>query len=73
VPNVRPSVTNYQPDDTDIQAEDPREVLPPDDPSNEVVPPNGPGDVVVLPVDDVPAGLSKSAVYTRCGRAVRRP
>ena len=46
--------------------------MPPDDPGDEVVPPDDPGDVVVLPVD-VPDGLNKSAVYTRCGRAVRRP
>ena len=62
VPNVLPPVPNDEPDDTDIQAEDPGEVLPPDDP----------GDAVELPVD-VPAGLNKSAVYARYGRAVRRP
>ena len=56
------SSAQQEPDDTDIQAEDPGEVLPPDDP----------GVAVVLPVD-VPAGLNKSAVYTRCGRAVRQP
>ena len=44
VPNVLPSVPNNEPDDMDIQAEDPCEVVPPDDP----------GDAVVLPVD-VPA------------------
>ena len=55
-------VSNNEPDDTDIQAKDPGEVLPPYDP----------GDAVELPVD-VPAGLNKSAVYTRCGRAVLRP
>ena len=72
VPNVLPPVLNNEPDDTNIQAEDPGEVLPPDDPGDEVVPPDDPGDTVELPVD-VPAGLNKSAVYTRCGRAVRRP
>ena len=50
--NVLPSVPNDEPDVTDIQTEDPGEVLPPDDP----------GDAVKLPVD-VPAGLNKSAVY----------
>ena len=55
-------VPNDEPDDTDIQTKDPGEVLLPD----------GPGDAVELPVD-VPAGLIKSVVYTRCGRAVRRP
>ena len=59
VPNVLPPVPKNEPDD--IQAEDPGEVLPPDDP----------GDTVELPVD-IPAGLNKSAVYIRCGRAVRR-
>ena len=62
VPDVLPPVPNIEPDDMDIQAEDPGEVLPPE----------GPGDEVELPVD-VPTGLNKSAVYTRCGRAVRRP
>ena len=57
VPNLLPPVPNNVPDDTDIQAKDP---------------PDNPGDAVELPVD-VPAGLSKSAVYTRCGRTVRRP
>ena len=52
-----PPVPNNVPDDTDIQVKDP---------------PDNPGDAVELPVD-VPAGLNKSAVYTRCGRAVRRP
>ena len=47
VPNVLPPVPNNEPDDTDIQAEDPGEILPPDDP----------GDAVELPVD-VPAGLN---------------
>ena len=61
VPNVLPPVPNNEPDDTDIQAENPGEVLPPDDP----------GDEVELPVD-VPAGLNNSEVYIRCGRAVRR-
>ncbi|KAK2193016.1 hypothetical protein NP493_18g05025 [Ridgeia piscesae] len=70
VPNVLPPMPNNEPDDTDIQAEDPGEVLPPDDPGDEVLPPDDPGDAVELPVD-VPAGLSKSAVYARCGRAVR--
>ena len=41
VPNVLPPVPNNEPDDTDIQAEDPGEILPPD----------GPGDEVELPVD----------------------
>ena len=63
VPNVLPPVPNNEPDDTDIQAEHT---------AGEVVPPDDPGDAVELPVD-VPAGLNKSAVYTRCGRAVRRP
>ena len=70
--NVLPPAPNNEPDDTDIQAKDPGEVLPPDDPGDEVVLPDDPGDAVELPVD-VPAGLNKSAVYTRCGRAVRRP
>ena len=51
VPNVLPSVSNDEPDDTDIHVEDPGEVLPPDDPSDAVVPPV-----------DVPAGLNKSSV-----------
>ena len=63
---------NNEPDDTDIQANDPGEVLPPDGPGDEVVPPDDPGDEVELPVD-VSAGLNKSVVYTMCGRAVRRP
>ena len=71
VANVLPPVPNNEPEDTDIQAEDPGEVLPPDDPGDEVVPPDDPGDGVKLPVD-VPAGLNKSAVYTRYGRAIRR-
>ena len=65
------SKPNNVPDDTVIQAEYPGEILPPDGPCDEVVPPDDPGDTVELPVD-VPAGLSKSAVYTRCGGAVRR-
>ena len=61
------------PGDEIVPLDDPRdEVLPPDDPGDEVVPPDDPGDAVVLPVD-VPAGLNKSAMYTRCGRAVHRP
>ena len=72
VPNVLPSRPNDEPDSKDIQDEDLGEVLPPDDPGDEVVPSDDPGDAVVPPVD-VPAGLSKPAVYTRCGRAVRRP
>ena len=72
VPNVLPPVPNNERDDTDIQAEDPGEVLPPDDPGDEVVPPDVLGDAVELPVD-VPAGLNKWAVYTRCSRAIRRP
>ena len=67
-----PPVPINESNDTDIQAKDPGEVLPPDDPGDEVLPPDNPGDAVELPVD-VPAGLSKPAVYTRCGRAVRRP
>ena len=54
MPNLLPPVPNNEPDDTDIRAEDPGEILPPDDP----------GDAVELSVD-VPAGLDKSAVYTR--------
>ncbi|KAK2178577.1 hypothetical protein NP493_538g01007 [Ridgeia piscesae] len=72
VPNVLPPEPNNEPDDTDLQAEDPGEILPPDGPGDEVVPPDDPGDAVELPVD-IPAGLNKSVVYTRCGRAVRRP
>ena len=67
-----PPVPNNEPDDTDIQVEDPGEILPPDDPGDEVLPPDDPGNAVELPVN-VPAGMNKSAVYTRCGRAVRRP
>ena len=67
-----PPVPNNMPDDTDIQAKYPGQILPPDGPGDEVVPPDDPGDTVELPVD-VPAGLNKSTVYTRCGRAVRRP
>ena len=52
---------NDEPDDTDIQADDPDDVLPPD----------GPGDAVEPPVD-VPAGLSKPAVYTRQSRNVTK-
>ena len=62
VPNVLPSVPNDEPDDVDIPVEDPGEVVPPDDP----------GDTVVSPMD-VPAEPNKPAVYTRSGRAVRRP
>ena len=72
VANVLPSVPNNESDDTDIQAKDPGEVLPPDGPGDEVVLPDDPDDAVELPVD-VPAGLNRSAVYTRFGRAVRRP
>ena len=66
-----PPVPNNEPDDTDIQAENPGEVLPPDDPGDEVLPPDDPGDAVELPVD-VPAGLNNSEVYIRYDRAVRR-
>ena len=68
VPNVLPPVSINEPDDTDIQAEDPGKVVQPDDP----------GDAVELPVD-VPAGLNKSAwpsspsAVQSVGRAVRRP
>ena len=67
-----PPVPNNMPDDTDIPAKYPGQILPPDGPGDEVVPPDDPGDTVELPVD-VPAGLNKSTVYIRCGRAVRRP
>ena len=40
-----------EPDDTGIQAEDPGEVLPPDDPGDEFVPPDDPGDEFVPPDD----------------------
>ena len=40
VPNVLPLIPNDEPNDTDIQTEDPGEVLPPD----------VPGDPVELPV-----------------------
>ena len=46
VPNVLPPVSNNEPDDTDIQAKDPGEVSPPDDPCDEVVSPDDPGDAV---------------------------
>ena len=72
MPNVLPPVPSNEPDDTDIQAEDQCEVLPPDDPGEVVVTPVEPGYADELPVV-VPAGLNKLAVYTRCGRAVRPP
>ena len=59
VPNVLQPVSNNEPDDTEIQAENPGEIFPPDGPGLEVVPANDPGDAVELPVD-FPAGLNKS-------------
>ena len=46
--------------------------MPSDDPGDEVEPSDDSGEEVV-PHVDVPTGPNKPAVYTRCGRVVRRP